>query len=68
MKNETPYKPMLELKIIRIKQQMTQAELAQKIGVSQNTISLYEVGGRFPSRKNLCKLADALGCDVKDII
>lgn len=68
MKKNKSYKPMIELKIMRLKRQITQAELARKIGVSQNTISLYEVGGRFPKRKNLDKLAAALECDVKDIV
>ena len=68
MKNEKPYKPMLELKLMRIRKGMGQADLAKIVGVSQNTISTYETGVRFPSRSNLEKLAQALDCDIKDII
>ncbi len=62
------YQPMLNLKVARIKKGLTQAQLAEKLGVSQNTISFYETGARFPSRNNLYKLAEALDCDVKEII
>ena len=61
-------KPMLELKILRVRKGMTQADLAEKVGVSQNTISLYEAGNRFPRNSVLEKLAAALECEVKDII
>ncbi len=62
------YKPMIELKIMRIKRGLTQADLAKKVGVSQNTISMYETGERFPHRSNLEKIAAALECEVRDII
>lgn len=61
-------KPMLELKVLRIRKGMTQADLAEKVGVAQNTISLYEAGNRFPRDSVLEKLAAALECEVKDII
>ena len=61
-------KPMLELKILRVRKGMTQADLAEKVGVSQNTIFLYEAGNRFPRNSVLEKLAAALECEVKDII
>ena len=60
--------PMLNLKFIRIKKGLTQGELARKIGVCQNTISFYETGSRFPRRDILSKLAEALGCEVKDLL
>ena len=59
--------PMLNLKFRRIKQGMTQAELANKVGVCQNTISFYETGSRFPRKDILFKLADSLGCEVRDL-
>jgi len=61
-------KPMLNLKIMRIRKGMTQQELAKKVGISQNALSLYEVGGRFPRRGILDKLAEILECDIRDII
>lgn len=62
------YKPMIELKLMRIKKGLLQADLAKRMGVSQNVISMYETGDRFPSRTNLEKLANALECDIRDII
>ena len=60
-------KPMLNLKIMRIRRGLTQVELSERIGVSQNTISFYEIGKRYPSYKILCKLAEVLNCEIKDI-
>lgn len=61
-------KPMLNLKIMRIRRGMTQVELAQKVGISQNALSFYEVGRRSPRMDVLYKLAEILDCDVKDIV
>lgn len=61
-------KPMLNLKIMRIRRGMTQVELAQKVGISQNALSFYEVGNRSPRMDVLYKLAEVLDCDVKDIV
>lgn len=46
-----------KIKELRIKKRLTQQELADKIGVSYTTISLYESGSRKPSFKALNKLA-----------
>lgn len=59
---------MLNLKIMRIRKGMTQTELANKVGVSQNSLSLYETGLRFPRRMILEKLAEILECDIRDIV
>ena len=61
-------KPMLNLKIMRIRRGMTQVELARKVGISQNALSFYEVGNRSPRMDVLYKLAEVLDCDVKDIV
>lgn len=37
------------LKILRLKKNMTQAQLAQKLGVTKSVISAYETGLRLPS-------------------
>lgn len=62
------YAPMTELKRRRKELGLTQAELAEKAGIAQNTISGYEAGERFSSRDNLGKLAKALGCEARDLI
>ena len=65
---ERRYSPMIHLKLKRIEHGMTQKELAEKAGVSQNVLSCYEIGTAFPRRKTLNALAEALECDVNDII
>ena len=49
------------LKLQRSKKGLTQEKLAQKIGVTKSTISLYEVGDNVPDIKTLAALADFFG-------
>ena len=46
----------------RKKANLTQKELAQKMGVVQTVVSEYETGKRKPKFSTLHKIADALGC------
>ena len=52
------------LQYYRKKKNMTQKELADKIGVRHNSISSWENGVNSISIENLQKIADALGVDV----
>jgi transcriptional regulator with XRE-family HTH domain len=45
------------LKILRLKANMTQAELAQKLGLTKSVISAYEIGLRMPSYDILINIA-----------
>ena len=56
------------LKRLRMEKHLLQKELADLSGVSQSTICMMEQYGRNVSGKTLVKLADALGCDVRDLI
>ena len=47
---------------------ITQADLAIKLSVSQNSISQYESGKRNPSVKRLADIATALNCSINDIV
>ena len=60
--------PMLRLKMKRLEKGLTQEELAAKVGVINLSISSYETGNRFPRREILDKLAEALECQVSDLI
>jgi transcriptional regulator with XRE-family HTH domain len=51
---------MENLKKIREKRKITQIKLSVDLGVSQETISGYEIGKSFPSAKILIQLADML--------
>lgn len=46
---------------------MTQAQLAEKSGVTVGLISAYENGRRIPNAYTLWKLADALDCKVDQL-
>jgi len=49
------------LKKVRKERGMTQAELAQKMQTSINSVRLYEAGNRSPSMATLNKMAEVLG-------
>lgn len=57
---------MNALKRARAKSRLTLAELAEKSGVDQATISMAENGRRRPYPATLAKLADALGVDFSE--
>lgn len=59
---------MLLLKQIRIKQHLSQKELAHKAGVGQSTIHYIESGVKSPTFKVIEKLAAALGVTVPELI
>lgn len=52
----------------RTEKGMTQAELAKKLSISQNSISQYESGTRTPTVKRLAQIASTLGCTVEAIM
>ena len=45
------------LKTLRLKENMTQAQLAQKLGLTKSVISAYETGLRLPSYDILINIA-----------
>lgn len=45
------------LKTLRLKEKMTQAQLAQKLGITKSVISAYETGLRLPSYDILIHIA-----------
>ena len=53
---------------IRQSKNITQEELAEKIGTSQTWIAYIETGRNRPNLKMLEKIAKVLGVKVKDLI
>jgi len=51
---------VINIKIARIRKNLTQQELAECLGVTYQDISRYETGRVKPPIDKLCKLADAL--------
>ncbi len=56
------------IKHFREKAQLTQVELAKKIGVTQKAVAKWEVGKSFPKAANLLKLSATLDCSVDDLL
>jgi len=57
----------LALKIARIRADMTQAELAGKVGVTTKYISCIETKGNKPSPKVMEKISNAVDASVQDL-
>lgn len=55
------------IKNARIKKGITQAELAEKIGVTQNAVCHWENGSRNVKLDTLVKISKALGCPLEEI-
>lgn len=55
------------IKVERAKNDMTQAQLADKIGVSRQTINATEKGKYIPSTLLALKMAKVFKCTVEDI-
>ena len=62
------YTPMKKLKLMRVSRELTILELAENAGLNRNTVNQYELGIHAPRKENLKALAQALDCEVRDII
>jgi putative transcriptional regulator len=59
--------PRIRMKVARVEHNLTQAGLAQKVGVTRQTIGLIENGGYNPTL-NLCiAIAKTLGKTLNDL-
>lgn len=58
----------MKIKTIRESSGMTQAALAEKIGVSQQAVSCWETGERYPRAADLPRIADVLGVTVDELL
>ena len=52
----------------RLKNNLTQAQLAETIGVTPNCITQWESGARKPDIINLKKLANILHCSTDELL
>lgn len=57
-----------QIKRYRTQAEMTQAELAELIGITHSAISLIEADKRGVTIDKLRKICEALGCTITDII
>lgn len=55
------------LKFFRLRENLSQAELARKLGLSASTVSMYEVGNREPDFETEEKIADFFNTDLNTL-
>ncbi len=55
-------------KLRRRHNRMTQAVLAERIGLSKNMVTRYELGMATPEFRHLMRLIDALDCSPNDLL
>ena len=67
-KQKARREPMRKLKAMRVLKGYTLQSLAEKVGINYNTINQYELGIHAPRADNLRLIADALECDISEII
>ena len=58
---------MATIRELRMRKFLTQAELAEKVGVSESTIAGWEAGRKSPRLRNIRKLAEALRVEPIEI-
>ena len=56
-----------KLKLARLERDMSQADLAQAVGVSRQTIGLIESGNYNPTLKRCVAICQALGKTLNDL-
>ena len=59
--------PRIKLKLARVEHNLTQAELAEKVGVTRQTIGLIENGGYNPTLHLCIAIAKALDKTLNDL-
>lgn len=53
---------------LRKQKNVTQAELANRLGVDRSTVACWEIGKSKPTADKLVKVADVLGCTVDELL
>ena len=57
----------MDIKSRRESRNMTQEELGQIMNVSRTTVAMWESGAALPRTDKIPILAEALGCEIKDL-
>ena len=56
------------LKLLRNEKELTQEQLAEKVGVSNRTVSRWETGSNLPDISTLIQLSEFYDIDIREII
>lgn len=58
----------IKLKDFRQKNNMTQEQLAEILNVTDKTISKWELGDTYPSRRNMVNISEKLGINIETLM
>lgn len=67
-REETPISFRDNLQHLRDLQDMSQADLAQQIGVSRQSVAKWEAEKSYPEMDKLIKICDLFGCSLDDLV
>lgn len=56
------------LKKLRKEKKISQEQLAERVGVSRQSVSKWECGEAYPEMENILKLCDIFHCKINDIV
>ena len=59
---------MMKLRVFRERDKISQIELAERVGVAQNTICQWENGARRPNIDMLIRLTEIFGCTADELL
>lgn len=68
MKGESLMKFGENLKLIRKSKHISQEELAEKLGISRQSVSKWETGENYPSMANILCLCDIFKCKINELV
>lgn len=58
----------LQLKTFRTQKRLTQAEIADRLGIARTTYAMYEQGKREPDFATLVNMADFFGVSIDELL
>ncbi|MBS6547280.1 MAG: helix-turn-helix transcriptional regulator [Clostridiaceae bacterium] len=58
---------MESIKILRMKRNLKQTDIAEKLGITQGAVSYWESDGAFPPSRFLPKLASIFDCTIDEL-
>lgn len=56
------------IKKLRIERKLSQADIAKKLGITQQAYSLYELGLKIPSFAMVLNIADFFGVSIDSLV
>ena len=58
----------ITMKAARVNRGLTQAEMAKRMGRSQNTVMAWERGDKMPKADEFQRYCSICGCDITDVL